>query len=106
MTSMPASRRARAITFAPRSWPSRPGLAINTRIGRSGIRGSLAHARRFRSLGIWLRHRRAARPKGLDRAPDPSLALAPAARASSPLGDFARHDPDCFWVGERRKVWA
>src|SRR5262249_32229742 len=32
MTSMPASRRARAMTLAPRSWPSRPGLAINTRI--------------------------------------------------------------------------
>src|SRR5579859_4774613 len=32
MTSMPASRRARAITFAPRSWPSRPGLATSTRI--------------------------------------------------------------------------
>src|SRR5882757_9340815 len=32
MTSMPASRSARAITFAPRSWPSSPGLAINTRI--------------------------------------------------------------------------
>src|SRR5215208_4651605 len=30
---MPASRRARAITFAPRSWPSSPGLATSTRIG-------------------------------------------------------------------------
>src|SRR3989442_2179880 len=29
---MPASRSARAIIFAPRSWPSRPGLAISTRI--------------------------------------------------------------------------
>src|SRR5271167_3016736 len=37
MTSMPASRRARAIIFAPRSWPSRPGLAISTRIFFSGI---------------------------------------------------------------------
>src|SRR4051812_45351756 len=34
MTSMPASRSARAITLAPRSWPSRPGLAITTRSGR------------------------------------------------------------------------
>src|ERR1700733_11291224 len=33
MTSMPASRRARAITFAPRSCPSRPGLATSTRMG-------------------------------------------------------------------------
>src|SRR5260370_41970135 len=33
MTSMPASRNARAITLAPRSCPSSPGLATNTRIG-------------------------------------------------------------------------
>src|SRR4051794_9197359 len=32
MTSIPASRRARAMIFAPRSWPSSPGLAITTRI--------------------------------------------------------------------------
>src|SRR3954453_21494879 len=32
MTSMPASRNARAITLAPRSWPSRPGFATRTRI--------------------------------------------------------------------------
>src|SRR5882672_3431117 len=32
MTSMPASRSARATTFAPRSWPSSPGFAISTRI--------------------------------------------------------------------------
>src|SRR5436305_15167971 len=35
---MPASRSARAMIFAPRSWPSRPGLAISTRIFRSAIR--------------------------------------------------------------------
>src|SRR5579864_8826953 len=29
---MPASRRARAMTLAPRSWPSRPGFATSTRI--------------------------------------------------------------------------
>src|SRR5947209_16206370 len=29
---MPASRRARAMILAPRSWPSRPGLATTTRI--------------------------------------------------------------------------
>src|SRR6187200_2902247 len=29
---MPASRRARAMIFAPRSCPSRPGFAITTRI--------------------------------------------------------------------------
>src|SRR5919108_6367374 len=32
MTSMPASRRARAMILAPRSWPSKPGLAMTTRI--------------------------------------------------------------------------
>src|SRR5580693_9159616 len=35
---MPASRRARAITLAPRSWPSRPGLAMRTRIFLPGMR--------------------------------------------------------------------
>jgi len=40
---------------------------------------------------------------GLDRAPGPSRAHAPAARASSPLGDFARRDPDCDRVGEARR---
>src|SRR5438067_1890456 len=29
---MPASRSARAMIFAPRSWPSSPGLATTTRI--------------------------------------------------------------------------
>src|SRR5579864_7836003 len=32
MTSTPASRNARATTLAPRSWPSRPGFAITTRM--------------------------------------------------------------------------
>src|SRR4051812_10255139 len=32
MTSMPASRSARAMILAPRSWPSRPALAMTTRI--------------------------------------------------------------------------
>src|SRR5918911_4712776 len=32
MTSIPASRRARAMILAPRSCPSRPGLATTTRI--------------------------------------------------------------------------
>src|ERR1700733_10877350 len=34
MTSKPASRSARAMTFAPRSWPSSPGFATTTRYGR------------------------------------------------------------------------
>ncbi len=36
MTSMPASRSAAATTLAPRSWPSSPGLATSTRMGRWG----------------------------------------------------------------------
>ena len=32
MTSMPASRSARAMIFAPRSCPSKPGFATTTRI--------------------------------------------------------------------------
>src|SRR5216683_2925930 len=32
MTCRPASRSARAMIFAPRSWPSSPGFAISTRI--------------------------------------------------------------------------
>src|SRR5947199_8546768 len=32
MTSIPASRSARAMIFAPRSWPSSPGLATTTLI--------------------------------------------------------------------------
>ena len=44
MTSMPASRSARAMIFAPRSWPSRPGLATTTRILREFTRRRLAGA--------------------------------------------------------------
>src|SRR5262249_54700771 len=39
MTSMPASRRARATTLMPRSCPSRPTLARTTRGGRGTIIG-------------------------------------------------------------------
>src|SRR6478609_7416682 len=35
MTSMPASRSARAMILAPRSCPSKPGLATTTRILRA-----------------------------------------------------------------------
>src|SRR5512143_850569 len=40
MTSKPASRSARAMILAPRSWPSRPGLAIRMRRRRSDTRAS------------------------------------------------------------------
>src|SRR6266566_4123215 len=49
MTSMPASRRAAATTLAPRSWPSRPGLATRTRMGRI-VRINLAGAPAARQL--------------------------------------------------------
>ena len=37
MTSIPASRRARAMIFAPLSCPSSPGFAMTTRIFRATI---------------------------------------------------------------------
>src|SRR5919204_508178 len=37
MTSIPASRSARAMIFAPRSCPSRPGFATTTRIFRATV---------------------------------------------------------------------
>src|SRR5690348_7036905 len=48
MTSIPASRSARAMIFAPRSCPSRPGLATTTRILRPEVampRSVPAHAK-------------------------------------------------------------
>src|SRR3970040_2771808 len=44
MSAKPASRRPRASTLAPRSWPSRPGLARSTLMGRSFI-GAMIRAR-------------------------------------------------------------
>src|SRR3712207_885284 len=52
---MPASRRARAMIFAPRSCPSRPGLATTTRIlcpEASMAAGSLEDGR----LGVGAEH--------------------------------------------------
>src|SRR4051794_32871398 len=50
MTSMPASRSVRAMIFAPRSWPSRPGFATTTRIlrlMRASVSGANAPLRRL-----------------------------------------------------------
>src|SRR5215211_1091368 len=44
MTSMPASRNARAMILAPRSCPSRPGLATTTRILRDEVAASIEAA--------------------------------------------------------------
>src|SRR5256885_7491394 len=51
MTSIPASRRTRAMIFAPRSCPSRPGLATTTRILRP-LWGALGAVRGLPSIGL------------------------------------------------------
>ncbi|MBS1846581.1 MAG: collagen-like protein [Actinobacteria bacterium] len=61
MTSIPASRSARAMILAPRSCPSRPGLATTTRIlravaasiaGRNSIRSGAKAARNLVDLEL------------------------------------------------------
>src|SRR5919108_2180145 len=42
MTSIPASRSARAMIFAPRSCPSSPGLATTTRILRVEVAAAMS----------------------------------------------------------------
>jgi hypothetical protein len=44
---MPASRNARAMIFAPRSCPSRPGLATTTRIFWVVLEAGICEARRI-----------------------------------------------------------
>src|SRR4051812_48924325 len=56
MTSIPASRSARAMIFAPRSCPSKPGLATTTRIlpleaASTAGRGPTGHAAASDSRG-------------------------------------------------------
>src|SRR5919197_1933098 len=55
MTSIPASRSARAMIFAPRSCPSRPGFATTTRIlravGADGAMGAALYVRGCRLRG-------------------------------------------------------
>src|SRR3954462_4446450 len=81
MTSMPASRSARAMIFAPRSWPSRPGLATTTRILRAmadrlndkGVAGEavlLRHAPQYR---LHRRHARGAVAGGRGGDREPAL---------------------------------
>src|SRR5205809_5729506 len=75
MASMPASRRARAMIFAPRSCPSRPGFAATTRIFlfvAVDMSGCAAHGRR--GPGRLIVHVRA-RPSRLD-GDDPLRAVA------------------------------
>src|SRR6188474_1111469 len=76
MTSMPASRSALAMIFAPRSWPSSPGFAITTRTFRgtwAEYRGAPDRHRlvaglaepRQRALGLHARGGRQPRPPRL-----------------------------------------
>src|SRR5215204_5809584 len=61
MTSIPASRRARAMILAPRSCPSKPGLATTTRILRAVAASISAVSLEDRGLGVGpedLLHRR------------------------------------------------
>src|SRR4051794_28006849 len=65
---MPASRSARATTFAPRSWPSRPGFAITTLIGVSCIRLLSSENARRRVLAPYLTQHVADLPHARPRA--------------------------------------
>src|SRR5215210_1473626 len=91
MTSMPASRRARAMILAPRSCPSRPGLATTTRILRAvGVEadmrlparreapmGGREVCHRARSPVSWLAHAdRHAHVRRVDDAEEPIGAAA------------------------------
>src|SRR5579875_1230596 len=71
---MPASRSARAMILAPRSWPSSPGLATTTRIFRSA---AVEDTARFYP----------GRPDGR-----PSPADRPARRAQKRAGELARSE--------------
>src|SRR5579864_5726546 len=86
---MPASRSARAITFAPRSWPSRPTFAMTTRVLRAigaAVYGRAADRR-------WLVPRLAERrwgpirlPRRGRRAPAPARLRAGRPRAAARTG--------------------
>src|SRR5215207_5984644 len=85
MTSIPASRSARAMIFAPRSWPSRPGLAITTRIFLATV-GRLyggAFDRRWLFSGLAEPRRRAVRVPRRERRSAPVARLRPR-RACAP----------------------
>src|SRR3954463_6239193 len=53
MTSIPASRNARAMIFAPRSWPSRPGFAMTTLIFRATVPQSSLASMKLKGV-VWL----------------------------------------------------
>src|SRR4051812_4239447 len=124
---MPASRSARAMIFAPRSWPSRPGFATTTRILRLPACEPAAEVSAVPSTGPRLLHNdllahlhgvhdavdgpRALLPEPVPEVARPRLALgAPAAvvlrdrvpvpRAPPPVHDRALLDRDLAPVEE------
>src|SRR5438105_10677774 len=97
MTSMPASRSARAITLAPRSCPSRPTLAMTTRVLRAI--GAAVYGRASDRRGLLSRlaepRRRPVRLPRRGRWPPPAARLRarrarPAAGARRPLAERRR----------------
>src|SRR3954447_22772532 len=84
MTSMPASRSARAMILAPRSCPSKPGLATTTRIlpldaASTAGRDPIRHAAAGDS--------RCAKPEAVRRGEAGLCRFTPGGTASSPRGD-------------------
>src|SRR5438445_2675931 len=78
MTSIPASRKARAMIFAPRSCPSSPGLAMTTLIFRATVRslrslpkqGERPRGALVELSGLRLAEGRPARRRGAERDAD------------------------------------
>src|ERR1700754_2319213 len=68
---MPASRRARAMIFAPRSCPSRPGLATTTRMRRPEVDMPAAYP-----LDVDLLAAFRAAARALSRGEPPGVAIA------------------------------
>src|SRR5260370_23063179 len=105
MTSTPASRSARATTFAPRSWPSSPTFATITRIlpmtaslvdaGNAVLRGDGAA---LRARGGQRNRRGRGRGRGRGR-PRGARAAHRGARAEHDLDGPARHG------GARRRAY-
>src|SRR5262249_52906655 len=106
MTSKPASRRARAMILAPRSCPSKPGLATRMRSGRSLIAsnpGGIAILAEGLAEHVGdLAHRDALLHRGEDRRHDVVAALAriaDAPRGVARLGAVARLLPRPYAIG-------
>src|SRR6185503_5088677 len=89
MTSMPASRSDADTTLAPRSCPSRPGLATRTRIGLDGLSVASAAA----GMGAGMLCRPASRNKFLAEGGDVHDGAAVAAAVAPERIDQHRRHP-------------